>query len=66
MADSEYSNEGPKCPNPDCGRQYVADDPIYYDEQNFTEAECDQCGETFDVEVYVSTSWTTTRRNAGG
>ncbi len=61
MSDT-YSHEGPKCPNPDCGRQYTADDPAYYDESNYTEETCDNCGETFDVEVYHSVSWSCDRR----
>jgi transposase-like protein len=55
-----YSTEGPKCPH--CGRQFTADDPIYFDEQGYTEEECDDCGKSFDVEVYNCTSWTCTPR----
>lgn len=61
MADYTYSTEGPECPH--CGRQYTADDPSYYSE-NYTEETCDGCGETFEVEVYHSTSWTCTKREA--
>jgi hypothetical protein len=50
-----YEGEGPKCPY--CGRQYTADEPHYYDEMNYTEEECDNCGNTFDVEVHSSTTW---------
>lgn len=50
-----YSTEGPQCPY--CERQYTADDAGYYDEQNYTEETCDECGKTFDVEVYHSVSW---------
>lgn len=59
-ADETYSGEGPMCPY--CERQYTADEGGYYDEQNYTEETCDNCGETFDVSVYTSTSWTCTRR----
>lgn len=55
-----YEHEGPKCPC--CGRQYTADDPVYFDEQRYTEETCDECGETFDVSVYTSTTWTCTER----
>jgi|GEM_PF-3337308 len=51
-----YSTSGPECPY--CGRQYTPDEPHYYDESNYTEQECDDCGNTFMVEVYHSTSWT--------
>jgi len=56
-----YETEGPKCPY--CGRQYTADDPVYFDEIRYTEETCDECGNTFDVEVYTSTSWTCSTRN---
>lgn len=57
-----HSTEGPICPNPECGRQFTADESYYYAETDYTEETCDQCGETFDVEVYISTSWTCGRR----
>lgn len=56
MAEDTYSHEGPQCPY--CGRQYIADEPGYYDEMGYTEETCDSCGNTFDVEVYSTTSWT--------
>ena len=62
MSDETYSTEGPKCPNPDCGFQFTVDEAHYYDEMNYTEQDCPDCGETFDVEVYTSTSWTCERR----
>lgn len=51
-----YSTDGPECPH--CGRQWTPDEPHYYDESNYREQECDQCGKTFDVSVAVVTSWT--------
>lgn len=57
-----YSTEGPQCPY--CGRQYVADEPDYYDEERYTEETCDECNKTFDVEVDTSTSWVCTARAA--
>ena len=57
-----YSDEGPRCPY--CSRQYTADEPDYYDEQGYTEETCDECEKTFDVAVYISTSWTCTAREA--
>lgn len=50
-----YSTEGPQCPY--CERQYTADESFYYDEQNYTEQECDECGKRFQVRVFHSTSW---------
>ena len=55
-----YELEGPKCPC--CGRQYTADKPGYYDEMNYTEETCDECGATFDVSVSTSTTWICTER----
>lgn len=58
-----YEYEGPKCPH--CGRQYTADDPVYYDEMNFTEMECDGCGVTFNVQVHSTTAWLCSAKPAG-
>jgi transcription elongation factor Elf1 len=55
MAEETYESEGPKCPH--CGRQYTADEPHYFDEMSFTEMDCDQCGEHFEVEVHTTTNW---------
>ncbi len=60
MSEETYSTEGPECPY--CGRQYTADEPGYFDEQGYTEETCDSCGETFDVSVYHSVSWTCSPR----
>lgn len=57
-----YSDEGPKCPY--CGNQFIADEPLYYDEYKYTEEECPNCNKIFDVEVYTSTTWTCTARAA--
>ena len=57
-----YSNEGPQCPY--CGHHYIADEPRYYDEEQYTEETCDKCGKTFDVEVDTFTSWACTARAA--
>lgn len=57
MSNSEtYSNEGPQCPY--CGRQFTADDSIYYDEMNYTSDTCDECDKKFSVSVHTSVSWT--------
>ena len=48
--------EGPKCPF--CGRQWTADDPIYYDEDGF-EDECDSCGNAVEIKPHLSVAWTT-------
>lgn len=60
--DETYESEGPKCPY--CGRQYTADEPHYFNEMNYTEKECDDCGQTFDVRVYTETTWSCTARDA--
>lgn len=61
MGEETYSIEGPKCPY--CGRQYTADDAVYYDEMKYVEETCDDCEKTFDVSVCVSTSWICTARD---
>lgn len=53
--DETYSIGGPQCPF--CGCQITADGPEYYDEQNYTEEDCPDCGETFVVSVSIQTSW---------
>lgn len=58
MVEETHESEGPKCPH--CGHQYIADDPHYYDEMNYTADECDTCGKPFKVVVYTSTYWTCT------
>lgn len=63
MAEETYSTEGPKCPNPDCGFQFTADESHYYAETDYEEDTCPKCSETFDVEVFTSTSWTCERRD---
>ena len=55
-----WSSEGPQCPH--CGRQFTADDPFYYDEQCYTEQECDECGSVFDVSVEVTVAWACSER----
>ena len=59
MSDT-YSHEGPQCPH--CKRQFTADEPFYYDEQGYTEQECDECGNTFDVEVQSTVAWASSIR----
>lgn len=56
-----YESEGPKCPY--CHRQYTADEPCYYSDC-YTEETCDNCGNTFDVEVVTTTDWRCTERVA--
>jgi transposase-like protein len=51
-----YSLNGPECPH--CGQRFIPDEAHYYDEQRYTEQDCDECEKTFKVEVYHSTSWT--------
>lgn len=51
-----YSTEGPQCPY--CERQFTADDPGYFDENNYNQERCDQCNKLFTVSVETTTSWT--------
>jgi len=62
MDEKTYSGIGPKCPH--CGFQYTADEPFFYDEQNYTEDMCCECEKEFSVEVFISTSWTCTPKTA--
>lgn len=55
MSDDTHSLEGPQCPY--CGRQYTADEPIYFAVRDYTRETCDECGKTFAVEVCIETSW---------
>lgn len=50
-----YSTDGPKCPA--CGYTFTPDESHYYDEQRYTDDECQDCGCKFKVEVNISTSW---------
>ena len=57
-AESEYetlSEDGPQCPY--CGYQITADEPSYFDEMRYTDDECQDCGKSFEVSVYTSTTW---------
>ena len=59
--DETYSSIGPECPH--CGREFVADESWWYEQNNFEDGlECDECGETFDVEVSIETTWTCRER----
>jgi rRNA maturation protein Nop10 len=55
MTRETYSTMGPKCPH--CGRQFIADEPHYYDESNYTEETCDECGKKFQVSVETTSAW---------
>lgn len=55
MSKETYSDEGPKCPH--CHAQITADDPLYYDEMNYSSDECDECGGKFTVSVNTTTTW---------
>lgn len=61
MSDETYSSHGPECPY--CGHEIYPEDPIFYNENDYTEDDCPKCGETFAVEVYHSTSWTCTKQD---
>jgi hypothetical protein len=58
MAEDTYSSEGPQCPY--CGRQFTADEGHYFDESNYTEDDCDECGKKFSVSVHTSVAWACT------
>ena len=57
--DYSVSHEGPQCPY--CLSQITADDPSYYDESNFIEFTCDDCGLTSKVQVYHEITWILTK-----
>jgi hypothetical protein len=58
--DYTVSQEGPQCPY--CLSQIrEADDPCYYDDNNFIEFICEDCGSTSKAEVYRETTWTLTK-----
>ena len=50
-----YSTEGPQCPY--CERQFTADEPHYFDEMNYREETCDECGKKFEVDVCSTVAW---------
>lgn len=56
-----YSTDAPVCPY--CDHSQGHDGGFFYDE-DLTEHDCDHCGEKFNIEVYHSTSWTTTPLDA--
>jgi transposase-like protein len=53
----EFSTDGVECPK--CHYVHYPDEPFFYDESGF-EFTCHKCDSTMQVEVYTSTSWTTT------
>lgn len=59
MGEQTYRTDAPECPY--CGYKQGHDGGYYYNE-DLTEDECGDCGKTFDIEVYHSTSWTCTTR----
>lgn len=46
---------GPRCPY--CQHLHMPDDPVFFDEM-MTELECEECMKTFEMRVFVQTSWT--------
>ncbi len=56
-----FSNIAPECPY--CHKPQGHDGGYFYDE-DLTEHECDHCERTFRIEVYHSTHWTWTTREA--
>ena len=59
--DEQYSNEGAICPY--CGHLHEPGDVDYviYNESLET-LTCDHCGKDFNVSLYISYSWTTSKR----
>ena len=56
-----YSTVGPGCPY--CGHMHnPSDEPSHYYNEMLDETDCNNCGKTFNVEVYVSHSWTCTTK----
>jgi transposase-like protein len=58
-----YSDHAPICPY--CGYTHEHDGGFFYDE-GLTEYECESCGETFNMEVYVSFRWSCYRKEGAG
>jgi len=54
-----FNQTAPECPY--CGYVHRHDGGFFY-EEDLTSFECERCDQTFDVEVYTSTSWTCTAR----
>lgn len=59
--DEVDSDFGPTCPH--CGREFTPDEQSYFDPAGY-EMDCDGCDKRFSVEVYTSTSWTSSRKVA--
>ena len=59
MTRENYSTEAPICPY--CNYQHEHDGGFFYDE-SLTEHQCESCDKVFDIDVYTSTSWTTSKR----
>ena len=49
-----FLNEGVRCPY--CDHMHHPFDSFYFDEDT-TEMECERCDKAFDMQVHVSTSW---------
>ena len=60
MDDDHYSRDGAVCPYCNHVAKPEKDNYELYSEDT-TEWECGDCGMTFNVSVYVSHSWTTTK-----
>ena len=54
-----YSTDGPICPY--CEHKESPDEDFYFNER-WTEHECGECEKTYNVSVYHSTSWTTSKQ----
>ena len=59
--DEQYSNDGAVCPY--CGYLHEPPETDYtiYNE-SLDEYECDHCGKTFKMSLYISYSWTTSKK----
>ena len=55
MKTSTYNNAGPQCPA--CDFVFTPDEAIYYDSRRYTQDECPDCGQKFNVEVIHSVNW---------
>jgi hypothetical protein len=50
-----YETKGPRCPY--CQHLHQPDEPFYWSEET-TDMECEHCDRGFEMELFVSYSWT--------
>lgn len=57
MTLSAYSYRGPQCP--ECNHVLSADEPHFYDENEYTEDTCPKCSAKFSVSIDQTVAWST-------